>query len=269
MKTYLILAAGITACAFPALAIESSTAGNEGPKASVTALESKIDTLSAVVTASLNAILARLTSVETKVTALQGQVSSIISCGAQNAVFNGSSCIVLSANANNSNTNNSNGNNSSNNNTTGPTYSWTTGSWGNCSASLGGGNQSRTVYCNNASNSVVADSFCTDTKPAVSQSCNLQVKLVSGQQINCADTSAAGSIYKTYAGRCGEPAGIAYWNNSVAASGQATTIGIFKADYTKSCYNAYLVNDYAVCNNYLLCNTGFHYIANSTQCAKD
>lgn len=56
-------------------------------------------------------------------------------------------------------------------------YSWETGSWGSCSASCGGGTQTRTATCKRSDGYTVPDSYCTKAgiaKPAVSQSCNTQ-----------------------------------------------------------------------------------------------
>ena len=47
------------------------------------------------------------------------------------------------------------------------TYSWQTGGWSACANSQ----QSRTVSCISSTNTTVADSFCTASKPAASQSC--------------------------------------------------------------------------------------------------
>jgi len=79
------------------------------------------------------------------------------------------------------------------------TYSYTAGSWSSCSASCGGGTQTRSVTCQQfnpmnfgrrqllqpgapgstpwttgAPGSVVSDSYCSGTKPSTSQSCNTQ-----------------------------------------------------------------------------------------------
>lgn len=57
------------------------------------------------------------------------------------------------------------------------TYTWSIGGWGSCSASCGGGTQTRTVTCTRNDGTVMADSICTKfvgAKPATSQSCNTQ-----------------------------------------------------------------------------------------------
>ena len=54
------------------------------------------------------------------------------------------------------------------------TYAWTTSSWGSCQAypyCEPVGTQSRAVSCRRSDGMTVADSFCTGTKPATSQSC--------------------------------------------------------------------------------------------------
>lgn len=54
------------------------------------------------------------------------------------------------------------------------TYAWSAGAFGACSASCGGGTQTRVVSCvRQADSATVADSFCdAGTKPALSQACN-------------------------------------------------------------------------------------------------
>ena len=49
------------------------------------------------------------------------------------------------------------------------TYSWQTGSWGSCSSC----SQTRSVWCQRSDGATVADSYCSGTKPATSQSCGL------------------------------------------------------------------------------------------------
>ncbi|XRB10254.1 thrombospondin [Pseudoscourfieldia marina] len=54
------------------------------------------------------------------------------------------------------------------------TYSYATGSWAVCSASCGGGTQTRSVTCKRSDGQAVADTMCSGTKPSTSLSCNTQ-----------------------------------------------------------------------------------------------
>jgi len=57
-----------------------------------------------------------------------------------------------------------------------PVYQWVTGTWGDCSVSCGIGNQVRTVQCMvNQTGVFVADSYCTISRPATTQTCNTQL----------------------------------------------------------------------------------------------
>lgn len=51
-------------------------------------------------------------------------------------------------------------------------FAWFSGTWSACSASCGGGTRTRTVTCQKDGTATVADSNCTDTKPATSETCN-------------------------------------------------------------------------------------------------
>jgi|GEM_PF-5383497 len=54
------------------------------------------------------------------------------------------------------------------------TSSWSMSQWGACSASCGGGTQTREVVCKNVDQQIVADEQCPQPKPAVTQACNTQ-----------------------------------------------------------------------------------------------
>lgn len=55
------------------------------------------------------------------------------------------------------------------------TYSWLAGSWSSCSASCGGGVQTRALSCQRSTDlAYVSSSYCTSAAPATQQSCNTQ-----------------------------------------------------------------------------------------------
>lgn len=54
-------------------------------------------------------------------------------------------------------------------------FHWETGSWGSCSKPCGGGQKTRNVQCVDGTGQPVAESKCTNPKPARSQQCNTQM----------------------------------------------------------------------------------------------
>ena len=56
-------------------------------------------------------------------------------------------------------------------------FAWETGEWGQCSATCGGGTQTRTVSCKRSDGQYYGDAVCSQfvgTKPETSQACNTQ-----------------------------------------------------------------------------------------------
>src|SRR3989339_84314 len=51
---------------------------------------------------------------------------------------------------------------------------WTPSAWGGCSASCGGGTQTRTFSCTRGDGTPLNEVYCTDPKPPVSRACNTQ-----------------------------------------------------------------------------------------------
>lgn len=57
----------------------------------------------------------------------------------------------------------------------GYSYNWQTSGWSGCSASCGGGTQTRSVWCQRSDGQTVSGSYCAGATPASSQACNTQV----------------------------------------------------------------------------------------------
>jgi hypothetical protein len=58
-------------------------------------------------------------------------------------------------------------------NTQACTYDWQTSAWSGCTATCGGGTQTRTTNCYRSDGVAMSDTFCTN-KPIISQTCNTQ-----------------------------------------------------------------------------------------------
>eukprot|EP00958_Prasinococcus_capsulatus_P021881 scaffold3032_cov375-Prasinococcus_capsulatus_cf.AAC.11 len=67
-------------------------------------------------------------------------------------------------------------------------FSWAWAQWGPCSASCGGGAQSRTVECMSSTGAIVSDTFCSESKPLSTQSCNTDA--CTGDQFSGQEDSA-------------------------------------------------------------------------------
>ncbi|MEF2176014.1 MAG: thrombospondin type-1 domain-containing protein, partial [Candidatus Absconditabacteria bacterium] len=67
------------------------------------------------------------------------------------------------------------------------TFSWKIGEYGGCDKTCGGGTQTRSVECKRNDNKIVADSYCSESKPDESKVCNTQVcavKTILAQNLN-------------------------------------------------------------------------------------
>lgn len=258
MKRILLCATCLTASYMSAYAMETNTSGVEGPKAVVSVLEIKIDQMTAALNASIQAVNVKVTNLQKQVAQMQGQLNSVITCGAQTAVFDGSKCVPVSSSTT--------GGSSTGTSTSGSgsgSYIWQT-AWGGCSAPSGGGTQSLKATCySSATGAAVASSYCTTTPPTGTQKCNM----VTMSPLDCASSSwAAVNLYKGMAGRCADSGGMIYWDGEHdRGTPAAQVMSEFSGAYTNNCA-AYGTTSWSACNSKWLCNPGFSYVANSTQC---
>ncbi len=88
-------------------------------------------------------------------------------------------------------------------------YSWNIGPYKACSQTCGGGTKSRDVTCQSRSGVFVADSFCSEIKPIISASCNLNTCLedtfnwVPGSWETCSQTCGGGTYSRSVTCRNG------------------------------------------------------------------
>ena len=67
-------------------------------------------------------------------------------------------------------------------------------------------------------------------------------------------------------GRCGENAGINYWNNDLLTQPEAVVKGSFNTAFVSLCSGSFGTSDYELCNDKLLCSAGDEYIDNTDKC---
>ena len=109
-------------------------------------------------------------------------------------------------------------------------YSWQTGDWGSCSASCGGGTQTRTATCRRSDGVDLPDAYCAGlTKPPTSTDCNTQPCYTYGWQAGAwSDCSnACGSGTQTRSTGCyrsdGAQVSASYCSGGAPASTQSCT----------------------------------------------
>jgi hypothetical protein len=105
------------------------------------------------------------------------------------------------------------------------TYAWTPGAWGDCLSTTK--TQTRSVECRRSDGVTVADSYCTGSKPASSQSCY--------KMIGSTTSSGANNVVEFYGLRLGK-----------CKRGLATCTGNWTANpctWTFSCSTNWTCND--------------------------
>ena len=109
----------------------------------------------------------------------------------------------------------------------------------------------------NCGNSCGTGTKC-DTGTCINNICKYNTNV----ELNCNDNSNGAKLYKTYANRCGEDAGINYWNT------QGANAGSFINAYKDYCLNTFSTNDIDICNNKMLCGND-EYEPNTNWCIKE
>eukprot|EP00958_Prasinococcus_capsulatus_P023825 scaffold3619_cov328-Prasinococcus_capsulatus_cf.AAC.12 len=104
-------------------------------------------------------------------------------------------------------------------------YEWEANNWGTCSATCGGGMQSRTVECVSSSGTAVDDSECAETKPVSSQECNTQACTTyswnKGSWGTCSESCGGGMQSRTV--ECVSPVGTGVADSECAEAKPASS----------------------------------------------
>lgn len=100
-------------------------------------------------------------------------------------------------------------------------YSWNIGAWSACSASCGGGTQSRSVVCQRNDGVNVTDDLCS-SKPATTQACNTQACTscygLQGTGYACWQGGHNGGAGSYFVCDIGRGAYAYYWNGYIGMS---------------------------------------------------
>lgn len=84
------------------------------------------------------------------------------------------------------------------------------------------------------------------------------------ETLDCGASGAAAGFYQDIGGRCGEPSGLAYWEDKIKTMGEAAAKEQFKKDYVTVCTDHF--GGMANCNSTMLCAAGDTYDANTNRC---
>jgi hypothetical protein len=103
-------------------------------------------------------------------------------------------------------------------------YAWVSNGWSACSATCGGGQQAQTVVCQRNDGVAVDGTFCTGSKPATAQACNVEAcavdHWVTGGFGACSATCGGG--IQTESVTCQDSSGNTVSNNNCTGAAPAS-----------------------------------------------